>query len=309
MCSAKSRDSTPTHKQSPKTNFMQNLPAQEEPGQHESTSGDKYSLNAVQGKRASPPPFTLSLKINGTPVKMEVDTGAAISILNEPTFNRVKQSSSGQLTLGLSRRNLKTYTGGDITILGEATCIVSYNGAPLSESLPVVTGAGPNLLGRDLITTFGVDLQNLTTVNTIAAGAPLQELLHKIFSEHLGCYNGPPVTLKIKPDAQPKFYKARSVPIALKDKVEEELQDLQCRGILTPVKHSPWVTLVVHILKKNGKVRLCGNYRLTINQASPTESYSLPLDELLAKMSDGTFFSKLDLSNAYLQLPLDPCSK
>lgn len=162
---AKSRDSTPTQKQPTKTNFMQNLPAQEEPGQHESTSGDEYSLNAVQGKRAFPPPFSLSLKINGTPVEMEVDTGAAISILNEPTFDRVKQLSSGQLTLGPSRRNLKTYTGGDITVRGEATCIVSYNGAPLSVSLPVVAGAGPNLLGRDLITTFGVDLQNLTAVN------------------------------------------------------------------------------------------------------------------------------------------------
>ena len=308
VCRAKSRDSTPTQKQPPKTNFMQNLPAQEESGQHESTSGDEYSLNAVQGKRASPPPFTLSLKINGTPVEMEVDTGAAISILNEPTFDRVKQSSSGQLTLGL-----KTYTGGDITVLGEATCIVSYNGAPLSVSLPVVTGAGPNLLGRDLITTFGVDLQNLTAVNTIAAGGPLQELLHKhspVFSEGLGCYNGPPVTLKVKPDAQPKFYKARSVPFALKGKVEEELQDLQARGILSPVKHSPWATPVVPVLKKNGKVRLCGDYKLTINLASPTESYPLPLvDELLAKMSGGKFFSKLDLSNAYLQLPLDPLSK
>ena len=59
------------------------LPTQEEPGQHESTLGDEYSLNAVQGECASPPPFTLSLKINGTPVEMEVDTGAAISILNK----------------------------------------------------------------------------------------------------------------------------------------------------------------------------------------------------------------------------------
>ena len=282
-----SRFYIPTEKQPPKTNFMQNLPAQEESGQHESTSGDEYSLNAVQGKRASPPAFTISLKINGTPVEMEVDTGAAISILNELTFDRVKQSSTGKLTLGPSRRNLKTYTGGDITILVEATCIVSYNGAPLSVSLPVVTGAGPNLLGRELITTFGVDLQNLTAVNTIAAGGPLQELLHKhspVFSEGLGCFNGPPVTLKVKPDAQPKFYKASSVPFALKGKVEEELQDLQSRGILLPVKHSPWATPVVPILN------LCGDYKLTINQALHIELYPLPLvDELLAKMSGVDF--------------------
>ena len=78
---------------------------------------------------------------------------------------------------------------------------------------------------------------------------------HLFFSEGLGCYNGPPVTLKVKPDVQPKFYKARSVPFALKGKVEEELQDLQSRGILSPMNHSPWATPVVPVLKKNGKVK------------------------------------------------------
>jgi len=58
---------------------------------------------------------------------------------------------------------------------------------------------------------------------------PLQELLDKyalVFSEELGCFNGPPVKLKVDANAQPKFYRARSVPLALKSKVEAELADL-----------------------------------------------------------------------------------
>ena len=87
---------------------------------------------------------------------------------------------------------------------------------------------------------------------------PLQELLDKhtpVFSEGLGCSNGPPMKLKVDADAQPKFYKARSVSFALKSKVEAELANLQSKGnIISPVKHSPWAVPIVPVLKKNGKV-------------------------------------------------------
>ena len=116
--------------------------------------------------------------------------------------------------------------------------------------------------------------------------------------------------LKITDSAQPRFHKARSVPFALKSKVESELADLQSKGIISPVKHATWAAPIVPVLKKNGRICICGDYKLTINQAAPTESYPLPLiDELLASMSGGRYFSKLDLRKAYLQLPLDTASK
>ena len=77
-----------------------------------------------------------------------------------------------------------------------------------------------------------------------------------------------------------------SVPFALKSKVE--LDDLQSKGIISTVKHSTWATPIVPVLKKNGKVRICGDYKLTINQAAPTKTYPLPLiEELLTAMSGG----------------------
>jgi len=76
------------------------------------------------------------------------------------------------------------------------------------------------------------------------------------------------------------------------------------------VQSSSWAAPVVPVIKKNGKIRLCGDYKLTINQASSTETY--PYQELMSCMptyQEESFFSKLDLSNAYLQLPLDEQSK
>ena len=116
-----------------------------------------------------------------------------------------------------------------------------------------------------------------------------------------------PVTLAIKENAASKFHRARPVPFALKDKVETELKDLQDKG---PVQHSAWAATVVAILKKSGNVCLCGDYKLTINQATPTETYPLPhVDEFLANMSGAKYFSKLNLTSAYLQMPLDSASR
>lgn len=55
---------------------------------------------------------------------------------------------------------------------------------------------------------------------------------------------------------------------------------------------------------------MCGDYKVTINQAIKNESYPLPwVDEIFTQLSGGKYFSKLDMSNAYLQLSLDQPSK
>ena len=46
-------------------------------------------------------------------------------------------------------------------------------------------------------------------------------------------------------------------------------------------------------------MRLCGDYKVTINQVSPNESYPLPQVELFTALSGGKLFSKIDLSGAY----------
>ena len=46
-------------------------------------------------------------------------------------------------------------------------------------------------------------------------------------------------------------------------------------------------------------MRICGDYKMTVNQASKTESYPLQkIDDLLASLAGGKKFLKLDLANA-----------
>ncbi|KAH7985665.1 hypothetical protein HPB49_026318 [Dermacentor silvarum] len=57
----------------------------------------------------------------------------------------------------------------------------------------------------------------------------------------------------------------RPLPFALKDGVTQELQRLQREGILVPVKTSEWATPLDPVLKRDGTVRICGDFKVAIN--------------------------------------------
>ena len=86
----------------------------------------------------------------------------------------------------------------------------------------------------------------------------------------------------------------------MKSRVDAELDRLEKAGIISPVKHSEWAAPVVPVVKKDNTIRLCGDYKLTVNQAATTKTYPLPrIEELMATLSGGTIFSKIDLASAY----------
>ena len=174
----------------------------------------------------------------------------------------------------------------------------------------VVDREGPDLMGRDWLRNLKVTLGE---IHALGDSSALQEVLEKHskrFCNKLGCLQGMKVKLNVDCDATHKFFKARAVPLALKEKVEAELENLESMGIISPVKSSRWAAPIVPILKQNGAVRICGDYNVTVNQACLIDSYPLPrVEELLASLSGGNLFSKLDMFQAYLQLPLDEESK
>ena len=113
--------------------------------------------------------------------------------------------------------------------------------------LAVMSGTGPNLLGRDWLSHLEVNLSNL---NLIKIDPQLQETLDKypvVFSDRLGCANGPPVKLIVPDTASPKLYKPRPLPYSLKDKVDKELDTLEKKGIISPVQPSPWAAPIVPV--------------------------------------------------------------
>ena len=113
--------------------------------------------------------------------------------------------------------------------------------------------------------------------------------------------------ITLQKDAKPVYRKARPVPYALKKPLEEKLDSLEMQGILEKVDHSNWATPVVLIPKPHKTIRMCGDYKTTINQWVKTEGYPLPtVQDLFSTLAGRTV---LDLKQAYQQLEVEENSQ
>ena len=116
--------------------------------------------------------------------------------------------------------------------------------------------------------------------------------------------------LHLHPGASLKFFKARAVPYALNESIEKEIERLEHLKIIEKVNHSEWAAPVVPVLKPDGNIRLCGDYKITINPVLDIDRHPLPTPEdLFATLAGGQKFSKLDLSHAYQQVLLEEKSR
>ena len=185
-----------------------------------------------------------------------------------------------------------------IPVVGCCNVNLQYKGQSCECPLVIVRGSGPTLLGRDWLCQIQLDWREIHT-------ASLQAVLYRypgVFQEGL---EGFKAKIYVEPDTPPRFFPARSVPYAMRDKVDKELQRLQRDGVVEPVEIAEWAAPIVIVLKKDsGNVRICGDFRITVNPVSKLERYPI-VEDLFARLSGGKHFTKLDLSHAYQQLPLD----
>lgn len=92
--------------------------------------------------------------------------------------------------------------------------------------------------------------------------------------------------------------------------MEAEIDRLLQQEVISPVQFSDWATPIVPVMKKSGSVRNCGDFKVTINPALCVEHYPIPwIEDLFACLSGGHRFNKLDLSQAYLQVPVSEESR
>ena len=105
-------------------------------------------------------------------------------------------------------------------------------------------------------------------------------------------------------------FRPRSVPYALREVIEKDLERLELLGVIEKVNHSDWAAPIVPVPKADHSVRLCGDYKVTINPMLQVDQFPLPKPEdLFATLAGGEKFTKLDLSHAYQQVLLEPESR
>ena len=232
---------------------------------------------------------------------MELDTGSAVSVL---PYKQYKEHF-GHEKLAKSLATLKTYTGEKITPKGEMKCNVRFKSQKKELTLLVVETPGPALFGHDWRSKIQLDWTPKEVMQH-----KVDQLLQKyesVFSEGVGTLKGHKADLKVEEGCQPSFHKPRQVPYALRPKLEAELTRLEKDGILSKEEYSEWATPIV---KRNGSVRVCGDFKVSVNPVLFAEQYPLPrIEDIFANLAGGKHFSKLDLRQAYHQMEVTEESK
>uniref|UniRef100_T1IK34 CCHC-type domain-containing protein n=1 Tax=Strigamia maritima TaxID=126957 RepID=T1IK34_STRMM len=201
----------------------------------------------------------LTVNIANVSLPIEIDTGAAATIIFKQCFN----AHFSSFHLEKIPMKVSAYDGHALPMAG--VCVV-----PVKFELPLCVariGAVP-LLGRDWLSHFGllddfatcadVDIHAIQpSASAIATSADtsskaLANLLAKhahVFRDEIRCSKFLWTTVHIDIDSSinPIFLKAYPVPIAIKELVEAELRRLQSLGIISPVAASRWATPIMRL--------------------------------------------------------------
>ena len=260
----------------------------------------------------------VNVNVENQPLSMELDTGSAVSILPYDIFLAKFRDKKLEKTSTV----LRTYTGEQVVPVGCLTVQVEHLDQSCVLPLHVVHTKGPVLMGRNWLHKLRLDWKTIKLLKTsdsdhenpcITTHEKLESLLDtyaEVFEDKLGTFMSAKAKITLKEGSQPQFRKARQVPYSLRPKVEEELKRLESEGILSKVEWSDWATPIVPVPNQDGSVRICGDFKSTINPALQAEQYPLPrIEDIFANVAGGKKFSKIDLRQAYHQIELEEESR
>uniref|UniRef100_A0A2N9FVS6 Uncharacterized protein n=1 Tax=Fagus sylvatica TaxID=28930 RepID=A0A2N9FVS6_FAGSY len=108
--------------------------------------------------------------------------------------------------------------------------------------------------------------------------------------------------IPLKPECKPVKQALRRMKPEVILKIKEEVEKQLKAGFLSTVTYSDWVANIVPVPKKDGKVRMCVDYR-DLNRASPKDNFPLPhIDTLVDNTATNVVFSFMDGFSGYNQI-------
>ena len=159
---------------------------------------------------------------------------------------------------------------------------------PTPGPVPPV-GRGEDLSGSQAADVGSLQLQFADVFSPLPGRTPL--ITHNIETQ-------PGLTVRTRP------YR---LPVNKQDVVRRELAAMLELGVVEEF-HSDWCSPVVLVGKPDGSVRFCVDYR-RVNAVSKFDAYPMPrIDELVDRLGMATYYTTLDCTKGYWQIPLSPAA-
>ena len=243
----------------------------------------------------------LIVKINGFPIRMLVDSGSSINVIDEPTFDKIKQK------VALRRADTRVFAYGSsktLQIVGKFEATIENKTKIDVADIYVIKGNYGFLLGYETC----VQLAIINKIATVTEDK-IETLCNKfptVFTG-IGKLKNTQIRLHVDESVKPVSQPHRRIPFHVRKQVEKELEKLEKLDIIEKVNGpTPWVSPIVVAPKpkKPGEIRLCVDMRRA-NTAIQRERHVTPtIDDMIMDLNGSKVFSKLDLNAGYHQLEL-----
>ena len=229
--------------------------------------------------------------VEGAKVNFQLDTGAKCNIISHRIFKTLSRVSDKKMTK--SRARLTSYSGHHIKTLGTTNLTCVCKNVDHNVQFFVTEMDSTAILGVEACQRLGL-IERLCS-----AGVDITEKCADSF-EGLGCLPGE-YKIKLDPSVPPVVHGPRKVPVALHDRVQEELQRMENDGVIKKQEEpTDWVNSMV-IVETPKKLRIFIDPG-DLNKAIKREHFSMKTIEEVVQNMPG---AKLDATSGYWQLKLD----
>ena len=265
---------------------------------------------------------TLQLE-SGNYLRFQPDTGAQCNVVPLHLYKKANKDF-GLCNVTPVNTAIISYGGTSIPILGKVhlyvwrghfRCLLDCNLVDSKKVRPIL--GRKVCLGMNIIQYLDNDQLNrpqefdgeVYTLDVPASSPASADQLIKsfprVFADGMGALAGE-YHMVLDESARPVQHPPRRVPVAILERLRETLEDLEKREIIARVTTpTPWISSMVVVPKKNGKLRICLD-PMGPNRALPWENYRMPTIEKVASFLQGTkVFTSFDVSNGFWHIVLD----
>ena len=271
-------------------------------------TSSQYFIERIQTKeeKNNEPVAKLYLTNEGINVEFKIDTGAEANVIPMKTLNKMHPQPKLRPTSDI----LTSYTGESLKVAGTCQLEVQYKNRELrTHKFYVVDTDKRPILSRQTSVSLNL-IKFIYNIEQTPVTSTTDEILveYKDVFEGIGKMPGK-CKIHLKPRAIPSVQPPRKVPLAIQDKLKNELERLVFLGIIEKVTEpTEWVNSIVIVQKPNGDIQICLD-PIELNKWIQRPHYPIPtFDDIANKCHGAQNLFKLDARNGYWSMVLDDAS-